>query len=880
MMASSKVPMLKPGEFEIWRMIIKQYIQTMDYALWEAIENGATLPKTHVVKGVTKEMPITTAEEKAQRRLEVNARSTLMMGIPNEHQLKFNSIKDAKQLWEVVKKRFSFKSWNKADMDTMSMDDLYNNLKVYEPEVKGMSSSNSNTENMAFLFFTNSNTNGAVNTANEVSTASTQVNTAFSTNIDNLSDAVICAFLASQPNRSAELQEIKTTSTRSVPMKTPTSTTLVSCDGLGGYDWSDQTEEGPNYALMAYTSSGSDSKWNKDLNSLKNESIYLEDIKVLKVEIQIKDLAIGELRKKLKKAQKEKDVIQLNVDKLENTSKRLNKLIECQIVDNCKKGLGYENYNAIPPPYTGNFMRPKPDLSFTGLDEFVNKLVVENYKAKSSEKEPKDNLQIDLQDKGVIDSGCSRHITGNMSYLTDYKEIDEGYVAFGGNRKGWKITGKGTKDETSGILKFIINRIENLVDHKVKVIRCDNRTEFKNKEMNQFCKTKGILRQFSAEAVNTACFVQNRVLVVKPHNTTPYELSMADEGFFVGYSLNSKAFKVFNSKTRIMEENVHIRFSENTPNVQKQVIMQVKLEMRQSLSKITFCYHYRLLIYHFPKIQRVLRMMNQNLQVMMERSSTVNATGTNGVYAIGELSFDHDMPVLEDVGTFDFSNKDEDDDAMDDMNNLDTTIQVSPTLTIRIYKDHPLDQVIGDLQIATQTRNMTKNLEEHRNKKDEMGIVIRNKARLVTQGYTQEEGIDYDEVFAPVARIKIEEEVYVCQPSRFEDFEFPDKVYKDKKALYELHQAPRACQDKYFGEIVKKFGFTEVKNTSTPIETQKLMLKDKDGEEVDVHMYRSMIGSLMYLTSSRPDIMFVVCACARYQVNPKVSHLHDVKRIF
>ncbi|GJV47642.1 hypothetical protein Tco_1437854 [Tanacetum coccineum] len=87
-------------------------------------------------------------------------------------------------------------------------------------------------------------------------------------------------------------------------------------------------------------------------------------------------------------------------------------------------------------------------------------------------------------------------------------------------------------------------------------------------------------------------------------------------------------------------------------------------------------------------------------------------------------------------------------------------------------------------------------------------------------------------------------------------------------------------QDKYVVEILKKFGFTEVKTASTPMETQKPLLKDKDGEEVDVHMYRSMIGSLMYLTSSRPDIMFAVCACARYQVNPKVSHLHAMKRIF
>ncbi|GJY44560.1 putative ribonuclease H-like domain-containing protein [Tanacetum coccineum] len=238
-------------------------------------------------------------------------------------------------------------------------------------------------------------------------------------------------------------------------------------------------------------------------------------------------------------------------------------------------------------------------------------------------------------------------------------------------------------------------------------------------------------------------------------------------------------------------------------------------------------------------------------------------------------------------------------------------------------------------------------------KNDERGIMIRNKARLVAQGYAQEEGIDYDEVFAPVARIeairlflayasfkdfmvyqmdvksaflygKIEEEVYVCQPPGFEYPDFPDRVYKVKKALYGyvddivfgstkmelciafkklMHEKFQMSsmgeltfflglqvkqkkdgifisQDKYVDEFLKKFGFIEVKTASTPMKTQKPLLKDEDDKEVDVHMYRSMIGSLMHLTSSRLDIMFAVCACAKYQVNPKVSHLHAVKRIF
>ncbi|GJT13780.1 ribonuclease H-like domain-containing protein [Tanacetum coccineum] len=219
----------------------------------------------------------------------------------------------------------------------------------------------------------------------------------------------------------------KESSRRSVPVETSTSTALVSCDGLGGYDWSDQAEEGPNYALMAYSSSSSDSEVSNDskfskscmetikllksqndqllrdleksslmvlgyktgLESVeeklefykKNESVYVENINGLKWDIQVGEITIRELRKKLEKIQKEKDSIQFNVDKFENASKSLNKLIECQIVDNCKKGLGYEKYNAVPPPYTGNFMPPTPDLSFTGLDEFVNKPVVENRKS-------------------------------------------------------------------------------------------------------------------------------------------------------------------------------------------------------------------------------------------------------------------------------------------------------------------------------------------------------------------------------------------------------------------------------------------------------------------------------------------------------------------
>ncbi|GJT34195.1 hypothetical protein Tco_0924614 [Tanacetum coccineum] len=248
-------------------------------------------------------------------------------------------------------------------------------------------------------------------------------------------------------------------------------------------------------------------------------------------------------------------------------------------------------------------------------------------------------------------------------------------------------------------------------------------------------------------------------------------------------------------------------------------------------------------------------------------TNNVNAAGTNEVNDVGgktstELPFDTNMPTLEDYIIFDFSRNDEDDDAVADMNNLDTIIQVNPIPTTRIHKDHPLDLVIRDLQSATQTRKMIKNLKEHGMQAEEAmhgrasTIQVYNKLGL----YIQVE----KPVWTYIKLLELDDIIFGSTKKEL--------CFAFEKLMHEKFQMS------YMRELTFFLGLQKSRRNTQ--ETHKALLKDDDGEEVDVHMYRLMIGSLMYLTFSRPDIMFVVYVCARYQVNPKVSHLHDVKRIF
>nr|GEU89319.1 hypothetical protein [Tanacetum cinerariifolium] len=527
---------------------------------------------------------------------------------------------------------------------------------------------------------------------------------------------------------------------------------------------------------------------------------------------------------------------------------------------------------------------------------------------------------------------------------------------------------------------------------------------------------------FWAKVVNTTCYVQNRVLVVKPHNKTPYELfrgrthalsfmrpfgchvtilntldhlrkfdGKSDNGFFVGYSLKSKAFRVYNTRTRKVEENLHVRFLEDKPIIAgdgpkwlfdidvltksiNYVPVVASTNSNDFIDGSLFDSSLKNASNDEPQPSSDIGKKNDDgvtkesgiYDQERPKNSTqdVNTTGlsinnvsTNvntGSLNINTISPSVTTALLEATHADLFS-----DETEVDISNISTTYLVPSTPNTRIHKDHSLDHVIGDVQSGVLTRRMTKTTNKqgflsvvyerkayedlhtylpygkrdidtkwiYKNKKDQRGIVVRNKARIeairLFLAYASfKEFVVYQmDLKSAFLYGKIEEKVYVCQPLGFEDPEFPDKVYKVEKALYGLHQAPRAwkemcsefermmhkkfqmssmgeltyflglqvtqkddgifiSQDKYVDEILKKFGFSNVKTASAPMETSKPLLKDIEAEDVDVHLYRSMIGSLMYLTSSRPDIMFVVCACVRFQVTSKVSHLHVVKIIF
>ncbi|GKA20331.1 ribonuclease H-like domain-containing protein [Tanacetum coccineum] len=915
-------------------IILRSYLEM---SLEEIIMNG----DAPAVALTSDEGPIPpkTKEQKLARKNELKAKSTSLLAILDEHLLKFHGIKDAKTLWEAIKTsqleiqgkvisqedanlkllRSLPSAWNnialimrnKADLDGLSMDDLYNNLKVYEAEIKSQSSLSSNSQNVAFVSSDEtSSTNEVVNTALDVPAARSKGQASSSTYADD----VMFSFFVNQSNSpqldNEDLEQINTDDLEEMDLKWQVAMLTIRVKIF-------LKKTGRNLNFSGKETVGFDRtkvecyNCHKRLETPANALVVQDGIgssSSLSSDSEVRDSSITELKNQLAKALKEKDDLKLKLEKFEPSSMKLTKLINSQISVNNKSGVGFdsrmnenelhdchlnkrevfesafdssvneikeennqvndrfkkvEGYHAVPPPYTGNYMPSRPDLSFAGLDDSIYKTNVsetitsvprnESTTSKSSKDSleqlkgvrpcahiieeqaeslrksqsprvdkrnwngimtqklgnavatksglvpvnaakqsspraatsistarhvntvalkqkvnnvttagpevvvstaegkrenvvkssacwiwrptgkvidhiskdsgsymPKrfdyGNPQYALQDQGIFDSGCSRHMTGNKSYLIDYQDIDGGFVAFTGSPKGGKITGKG-KIRTGKLdfedvyfvkeLKFNLFSVSQMCDKKnsvlfteteclvlspdfklldesqvlLKVPRQNNMYSFDLKnvvpsggltcliakatidesnlwhrrlghinfktinklirrnlvrglpsklfENDHSCvacqKGKTLIKAartmvadsllpttFWAEAVNTTCYVQNRVLVTKPHNKTPYELlhgrlpsisfmgpfgclvtilntldplgkfdGKADEGFLVRYSINSKAFRIFNTRTRKVEENLHITFLENKPNVARSGI-ETNVNARQA----------------------------------------------------------------------------------------------------------------------------------------------------------------------------------------------------------------------------------------------------------------------------------------------------------
>ncbi|GJY97217.1 putative ribonuclease H-like domain-containing protein [Tanacetum coccineum] len=429
------------------------------------------------------------------------------------------------------------------------------------------------------------------------------------------------------------------------------------------------------------------------------------------------------------------------------------------------------------------------------------------------------NPQLELQEKGVIDNGCSRHITGNMSYLFDYEEIDDGYVAFGGDPKGGHASFK-SFNEPFGCPVIILNVLVMRITPSVSL--------FDGKADEEFVlDTHGIAIE-ALEYINIVAGNQSNgsadPLFSSSSKDSPdagFKISGEEEKKDVEAPENDDSEVLNTKEPRVNQEkdaNVNIYGCADDPNMpnleeidysndDESVSAEADMNNLDTFMSISPILTTRIHKDHL--VEQIIRDIHSAPQT---RRMTKSVT-EHGMFSSVQQRINH----------------------KDFQNCLFACFlsQAEPKKVIQALTDPSWIEAMQDelLQFKLQQVWTLVDLPYgkraigtkwiYRNKKDERGIVVRNKARLVAQGYTQEEGIDYDEVFAPVARIeairlflayasfkdfvvyqmdvksaflygKIEEEVYVCQPLGFEDPEFPDRVYKVEKALYGLHQAPRA----------------------------------------------------------------------------------------
>nr|GEZ02080.1 hypothetical protein [Tanacetum cinerariifolium] len=526
-----------------------------------------------------------------------------------------------------------------------------------------------------------------------------------------------------------------------------------------------------------------------------------------------------------------------------------------------------------------------------------------------------------------LDFGCSKHMIRDRSQLVNFVQKFLGTVKFENDHVA-KIMGYGdyqignvtisqvkflrSKDETLDFIIKFLKMIQVGISHETPVIRSPQQNgviERRNCTLIEATRTMLVYAQAPlflwAEAVATACFTQNRSIIRLRHGKTPYELlhsklpdlsffhvfgafcyptndsenlgklqPKADIGIFIGYAPTKKAFRIYNRRTRKIMETIHVDFDELT------AMASEKHSSGSALNKMTSGTISSGLV---PKTSpsTVVNQVPEAIAPIVEVIPPVNADSTGSP---SSTTVEQDAPS--------------------------TSNSPTPTET----QSSVIPQDVGDdnldMEVAHMGNDPLFGVPIPEVKLDELGGILKNNARLVACGYRQEEGIDFKELFAPVARLEairiflayaahknmvvyqmdvktaflngnLREDVYVSQPDGFVDPDNPNHVYKLKTTLYGLKQAPYACprgifinQSKYALESLKKYGFKSCDPVDTPMVEKSKLDEDKEGKAVDPSYYRGMIGTLLYLTASRPDLQFAICMCARYQARPTEKHVH------
>ncbi|GJR58568.1 ribonuclease H-like domain-containing protein [Tanacetum coccineum] len=1138
-----KLFILKKGEYGIWPMKMEHYLSHTDYHIWEVIQKGNGPINVSIdTNGVIKVLPPKTAKEILARERERKARTTLLIALPEDHLEKFHKMIDAKDMWDAIKSRFGGNdeskkmqkyilkkqfegfsvsnseglhkgydrslpsSWSqvslvtrtKPGVDSLSFDDLYNNLRVFEFDVKGSIGSSSSAQNVAFVSSESTSSTNDVSTAYGVSTSSGY--NSQRENSSSYTDELMYSFFANQssgPHLDHEdleqldefdLEEMdlkwqvamismrlkkfykktgrklhfdakepvgfdktkvecynchkkghfarecrskgntgyKSKDNGRRPGKQEEPKALVTLDGEG-VDWTDHAEdEQENFALMAYSNSGSDTEvtscskecvesyaklkklydeqreqlgdasieiqaYTQALKKVeaqlvthqKNQLWYEEKIRFMKIDLDDKTDVLTYHKKLLAEAVKEKEELKTKLENFQSSSKGLSKLLNSQMSKRDKSGLGYgdqvhngvlsyenevlqsvfdsrssdvedspmhdrfaniEGMHVVPPPMTGNYMPSGPDRE---VDDSMFTYGPKQSKTSESDTqtiEPKvvsqpkvwpdapiiEEYKSDSDDEYVIQPSKEQE---RPSFAFIPRETVKEENTYSPSPKANKRDWNGLMSKRLGLVYwftkkacFVCGSFSHLIKdcdfHEKRMAKQvelnkkkgkgigqgENRLVWNNVQrlnhQNQFVPIAILTRTSripvntarqnlssqaattsTARKVNTARPIVNEI---RPRNNfykshspirRPFNRTTTPRTSFLNHKVNTAGVKVVSvvggiRETAVQEEPNHVRYNNN---------IDARIDMEADPAQDTLLLQYVLLI-----LQNSQARSNR-----MKGEMLINDTGLMINLKLRKEFAQEAEDLLLQAGAARAT-------STNTVNTVRTPVSTAsssggpsyPDLTNYADQDNSQIPALQDIY-----GNSNDGIFTNASYDDEGAVAdFTNLESTMNIRCGRESAFLYG---------TIDEEVYVSQPPGFVDPKFLKKVYKVEKALYGLHQAPRAwswcdefealmksrfqmssigeltfflglqvkqkedgifiSHDKYVAEILKKFDFDSVKTASTPIETQKPLTKDEEVVDMDVHLYRSMTGSLMYLIASRPDIMFAVCACSRFQ---------------